>query len=203
MATNIYAESTILAIDSLPLRRFTVAENHALGDAGVLGENDRVELLDGVLVMMSSISPPHAYVVSVTHDELSSRVPERTYVRIQQPVTLSTSEPQPDLAIVKGSNSTYRTRHPGPSDILILIEVADATSRTDRMKAHIYAAAQIPEYWIIDLADRSIETLSDPRSPRGTSTAQYATKRILKSRDDVTVSIAKKKFSVRVKSLLT
>src|SRR5438093_12026003 len=98
--------------ETAPLRRFTVDENHSMGTAGVL-DDDRVELLDGLIVMMSPIGPPHAYSMGRTNRLLESVLSDDWHVRLQLPITLAGSEPQPDLAVVRGTMATYALRHPG------------------------------------------------------------------------------------------
>jgi Uma2 family endonuclease len=155
-----------------PLRRFTVDEYHAMGSAGVL-EDDRVELLDGLIVMMSPIGPPHAYSMRRANRLLESVLPDDWDVRQQLPITLPRSEPQPDLAVVRGTMATYARRHPGPGDIGLLIEVSDTTLLVDRRKALLYAAALVPQYWIINLGARQLEVYTDPRQTRKNIAAKY------------------------------
>jgi Uma2 family endonuclease len=132
-------------------------------DAGVLSGDDRVELIDGLLVDMSPIHLPHSYVVRVLSKALSRLTLGAWEVFSQQPITLSTSEPQPDIAVARGSDADYKVRHPGPADIGLAVEVADSSSDNDRkLKRQVYAAAGIAEYWIVNLHDRQIETFRDP-----------------------------------------
>ena len=202
MATQSLAEEQHILTDDLPLRRFTVEEYYALGEAGVLGENDHVELLDGVLVMMSPINPPHAYVVGKLGELLTKRVPSGVVVRLQQPITLSTSAPQPDVVIALGAASRYRERHPGPDDILLIIEVSDTTLRMDRRKAKVYAAAGIPEYWIIDVVKCQVEVRKLPPTTRGKKIAEYDPEEIFKPRDEITFKIKNRTIRLPVSELL-
>jgi Uma2 family endonuclease len=87
-------------------------------------------------------------------------------LRVQSAVTLSDSEPEPDLAIVRGDESLYLARHPGPPDVGLVAEVADSTLPADRIdKCRIYARAGIVCYWIINVNDRQIEVYSNPSGP--------------------------------------
>jgi Uma2 family endonuclease len=85
-------------------------------------------------------------------------------LRSEQPITLSDSEPQPDIVLARGDHTTYRTRHPGPADIGLVVEVADTSLTVDRNDmARIYARAGLPVYWIINVVDRQVEVYTDPR----------------------------------------
>jgi Uma2 family endonuclease len=159
-------DADILIRHPVPRRRLTVAEYYRLGQVGILGEDDRVELLEGQLVAMSPIGPRHAFVVDGLVRMLSDAVGERAYVRGQNPVTLDDgSEPQPDVAVVNLRPTGYVKAHPGPSDIFLLIEVADSSLETDSgAKAEIYAKSGIPEFWIVDL---TTDTVRVHRQPKG------------------------------------
>ena len=143
-----------------PVRRhrLTVEDYHRLGDAGVLGVDDRVELLDGQLIDMSSISPRHAFVVGMLSQTLMSAVGERAWVRVQHPIVLdSGSEPQPDIVLAQPPTQKYRQSHPRPDDVLLLIEVADTTFEIDSgAKLELYAKAGIREFWIVDLTTNRV-----------------------------------------------
>ncbi len=146
------------------LRRFTVAEYHRLIQLGVLTEGENVELLDGFLVHKMSRNPPHDTVLQLLMAVLPPRLPAGWTLRMQSAVTLSASEPEPDGAVVRGGPRTYVTRHPGPADFGIVIEVADSTLAGDRAdKQRLYAQDGLPEYWIVNLVDRQVEVYTNPR----------------------------------------
>ena len=147
------------------LKQWTVEDYHRMLGAGILSPEDRVELLEGQIVERVPQNPPHASRIDDGGDYLKALFAQRAKVRVQLPVTLAPgSEPEPDFAIVRPDPNRYRDRHPGPQDILLLIEVADATLTRDRThKAAIYAKAGIPEYWIIDLPQRQMIVLQDPQ----------------------------------------
>jgi Uma2 family endonuclease len=146
------------------LHRFTVEQYHRMIESGVLTENDKVQLIEGIILKMTPVGTPHAYAVDALQEEIHKRLPAGWKVFVQRPVTLATSEPEPDLSIVVGSRTDYKARHPGPAEIAILIEVADSSLALDRgPKAVIYAAARIPEYWIVNLHDRQIEIYRQPQ----------------------------------------
>ncbi|MEM7134745.1 MAG: Uma2 family endonuclease [Chloroflexota bacterium] len=146
-----------------PLHRFTIDEYHSMINAGILDEDDKVELLEGYLVETTPKNPPHRIATYSTREELRNIVPNGWFVDSQEAITLSVSEPEPDVFIVRGKQRDYAERHPGPEDIAIVIEVSDATLQRDRVtKKRVYAEAGIPVYWIINLIDDQIELYSAP-----------------------------------------
>jgi Uma2 family endonuclease len=132
-------------------------------ETGILGEDDRVELLDGWIIEMSPIGPPHATCVGLIAAALQNILPSGWFLRLQDPITLATSEPEPDLAIVRGNLRDYSDRHPGGDDIGLMIEVADASLQFDRLQKRAqYAMAGIVQYWIVNLVDRCVELHRGP-----------------------------------------
>ena len=132
---------------------------------GVLTDDDPVELLEGVLVFHMPKNPPHRFVTRAAFDAISGMLPAGWHCQMQEPITLDDGEPEPDLAIIRGATTDYRTRHPAAADAAIVIEVADSTLDRDRgVKLRSYARAGIREYWIINLVDRRIEMFKDPVS---------------------------------------
>ena len=163
--TNADFPATIVPLvgGTAPLRRFTVDEYHRMIETGILGENDRVELIDGWIIEMSPIGPPHTTCVSLILAALQESLPDGWCVRGQGPLTLQTSEPEPDVAVVRGGIRDYRDHHPAGPEIALVIEVADTSLKFDRAeKRQQYATAEIPEYWIVNLADRCVEVHRDP-----------------------------------------
>jgi Uma2 family endonuclease len=146
--------------------RMTVERYFGLVEAGVLSEDDRVELLEGVVVAVTPSSPPHAAVVSMATRALLRVVGERASVRPQCTLVLGRfSAPEPDVAVVPGSDRDYLSAHPRTA--WLVIEVADTSLKQDRItKAAIYAAAGIPEYWIVNLRDGVVEVMRDPDRER-------------------------------------
>lgn len=136
-------------------------------ETGVLTENDRVELLDGQIVAKMTHNPPHDAAVDLTQSEVAAVLPSGWRVRVQSAITLARSEPEPDVAVVRGPARRYVRSHPRPPDIGLLVEVADATLRFDRIrKARAYARARIPVYWIVNLMDLCVEVYTEPRAGR-------------------------------------
>ncbi len=147
--------------------RYTAARYFALVDEGVLGPDDRVELLEGVIVAMSPHNPPHASAVRRVSKALDRAVGDRAVVSVQLPLVVSDeSVPEPDVAVGAGRESDYDAVH--PTTALLVVEVADSSLLGDRLtKGPIYAAAGIAEYWILNLRDDVIEVFRDPDRETG------------------------------------
>jgi Uma2 family endonuclease len=148
-------------------RPFSVAEYHRMADAGILTEDDRVELLEGVIVLMSPQNEPHAHAIEVLNETLVMQVTGRYRVRPQLPLTIDDrSEPEPDLAVlpIPQAGAPVLNRR----DALLVIEVASDSLRKDRLvKSRIYARAGIPEYWIVNVEERCVEVSRDPDPAAG------------------------------------
>ena len=147
-------------------RRFTVAEFMHLADIGFLREDERVELIRGEIVEMSPINVAHASTVSRLLSVLSKLLGHQVILSIQNPVQLDDETLlQPDVALLKPRDDFYSIQHPGPEDILLVIEVSDSTVLYDRrVKASLYGTAGIIEYWIVNLPERQIEVSREPRA---------------------------------------
>ena len=143
-------------------RRFTVEEYHKMGEAGIFGEGDRVELVDGEVIEMNPIGWRHARCVDRLTMRLARAAGDRYIVGVQRPISLTEhGEPQPDLVIYEESPPG---RQPGPGEVLVLIEVSDSTLSYDKdVKLPRYARAGIPEVWIVDLQGGAVERYNDPR----------------------------------------
>jgi Uma2 family endonuclease len=146
-----------------PGHRFTVDEYHKMIEVGTLTEDHAVELLEGWIVAKKPHSPPHDGTIGLAEESIRHRLPAGWRIRVQCAITTDDSEPEPDLAIVRGEPRSFLARHPGPGDIGTLIEVADLSLANDRGdKGRIYARAAIPIYWIINLVDNKVEVYTDP-----------------------------------------
>ncbi|MCI0529796.1 MAG: Uma2 family endonuclease [Nitrospira sp.] len=146
--------------------RLSVSQYHEMIRAGILTEDDPVELLEGWLVTKMPKNPPHRLTTQLTREALARLLPIGWYVDAQEPITLEDSEPEPDLVIVRGDRRQYRDRHPGPQDVALVVEVADATLQRDRtLKKRTYALAGIPIYWIVNLPENQFEVYIDPSGP--------------------------------------
>ncbi len=144
-------------------RLWTVDEYHRMIEVGLLTPDDKVELLEGQIIQVSPQRPPHAATTQRTSDYLKAILKGQAHVRSQLPITLSTSEPEPDIAVVRIDPAAYGDHHPTPDEIFLLIEVAYTTLDTDREdKAPIYARANIADYWILDVSDRQVYVFRNP-----------------------------------------
>jgi Uma2 family endonuclease len=142
--------------------RLTTEQYFGLVETGVLSEEDRVELLEGVIVAMTPTNPPHDSAVTRVSVALYDAVGRRAVVRTQCTFLVGRwSAPEPDVAVVAGSLADYDDVHPRTA--LLVVEVADSSLPQDRIsKARIYAAAGVPEYWIANLRDGVVEVLREP-----------------------------------------
>ena len=152
-----------LAVPTEPVWRFRVEQYHQMIRWGILGEDDPVELLEGWLIPKMPKNPPHRASTKLTRNALEAIIPNGWYVDAQEPITLENSEPEPDIVIVKGDTRDYLDRHPGASDLALVVEIADSTLERDRtLKKGIYARAGISVYWIVNLIDKQLEVYTQP-----------------------------------------
>jgi Uma2 family endonuclease len=175
-------------------RRFSFDEYFKLVEAGILREHDRVELIDGEILLMAPIGLDHASVVARMNRSLVSRLGERAIVMPQSTQRLSDfNAPEPDFAIAAPRDDFYRSAYAKPSDMFAFVEVAQSSLAYDRgRKLRLYARHGIQEYWIADLADWSVEVLREPREET------YASRRIARGEEslafaavaDVTFTVA-------------
>ncbi|MCS7207332.1 MAG: Uma2 family endonuclease [Dehalococcoidia bacterium] len=145
-------------------RLFTVEEYHRMAETGILGEDDRVELLEGEIRTMAPIGIRHASTVLRLIRILSEKVGPHAFVNAQNPVRLGPySEPQPDITLLVPRPDYYASAHPGPQDVLLLIEVADTSADYERqVKVPLYARAGVREVWLVDLAAGCVEVYREP-----------------------------------------
>jgi Uma2 family endonuclease len=162
MAT-ITEPQTVLPGTGPELYRMTVDEYERLAEAGIL-RDPRIELIDGYLVHKMTKTPDHVLAVEGSRDALLALNLQGWRVMVQDPVRIPEfDEPEPDVALAKGNRKDYQGRHPGPRDIGLIVEVADSSLATDRgVKCAAYGRAGIPNYWIVNLAERRVETYSQP-----------------------------------------
>lgn len=145
-------------------RQFTISDYRQMYRAGILAEDDRVELLDGEMYQMSPLGPWHIVVTNRLTKMLVHLVGDDAVVSVQNAIQLNdVSEPQPDIAVVHPRADTYTEQSIQASDVYLIIEVADTSLGYDRgQKLPRYAQAAIPEVWIIDINGRCIEQYSQP-----------------------------------------
>jgi Uma2 family endonuclease len=150
-------------------RRFARAEYHRMAEAGILGEDDRVELIRGEIVEMSPIGRRHRAFVGNLNQLLAVRLAGRAVVWMQNPIVLAEdTELQPDVVVLRRGAVSYRDRDASGEDVLLLIEVAESSLAYDRStKLRLYAEAGIPEYWVVDCAAETVEVHRAPTGPDG------------------------------------
>ncbi len=153
-------------------RQFSIQDYHQMVVAGILGEDERVELIQGKIIKMSPIGTRYASCVKRLLKLFSQSLGDSVTVAVQDPIELSNlSEPQPDLALLKPRDDFYATGHPQPQDILLLVEVADTTIEGDfaertlrerTIKIPLYASSGICEVWLVDVNEQVIEVFREP-----------------------------------------
>jgi Uma2 family endonuclease len=158
-------------MSTVSLKRWTREEYDRLIAAGVLSPEERVELLEGDIVRMWPPNPAHALAVRNAEEALREVFRAGFDVRVQMPFIADDSEPEPDVAVVRGHRRDYRQDH--PASAVLLVEVSNTTLDYDRRrKGPAYARAGVPEYWIVNLFARVVEVYRDPTPDRGYQTSQ-------------------------------
>ncbi|MEO1451981.1 MAG: Uma2 family endonuclease [Bacteroidota bacterium] len=164
-------------------RLINVSEYYQMAEAGIIRPAEKVELLFGKILSMRPVGVRHALCVKLIMHVLSNKLPEDIALSVQDPIRLDNhSEPEPDLAIIKGPLRRYIKQHPGPKDILLVIEVADSSFEKDlHYKLPLYAQAGIPHCWIVDLNKNQVHVFSEPAGE------QYKFRQILGVEEEVKV----------------
>jgi len=147
-----------------PRHRYTVADYHRMAEVGILASNARVELIDGEIIDMAPPGSLHAGTVNALVRWLARAAGDQAVLLVQNPVSLSQhSEPQPDLAVARPRVDFYKTGHPRPEDVLLIVEVADTSLRFDRdIKVDLYAGHAIAELWLVDLRVKHLVRYREP-----------------------------------------
>jgi Uma2 family endonuclease len=155
-------------LSSDSLKYWTVQDYDRMSDLGILNPSERTELIAGQIVLMVAKGTAHVVSLQLLADVLRQQLGDAALIRTQDPVVLDDfSEPEPDLAIVKGNILDYTDRHPLPADVHLVVEVANSTLKYDcEVKDKLYAQAGIPEYWVINLQDRQVHVFREP-TPTG------------------------------------
>lgn len=158
--------SRVLSNPATYLRRhkMTTDDYYNIGEAGILTEDDRVELIEGEIIDMVPIGSQHAYLLDKLNRVFTKQAPENTLVRIQNPLRLDNyNETEPDLALV--ANKNYSAYHPGPVDTLLVIEIADSSISYDtKVKTPLYSQHNIPEVWLINVNDHIVQIFQQPEN---------------------------------------
>ncbi len=148
------------------IAQFSVARYQRMVETGILTAEDKVELLENYVVLKMPRNPPHDSTIQRMLEKLFPLRPAGWGLGVQSAVALADSQPEPDFALVRGSAADYEHRHPGPSDVGLVIEVADSSLlRDQRDKTRIYARGGIPCYWIVNLVDQRVEVYTQPSGP--------------------------------------
>jgi Uma2 family endonuclease len=178
-------------------RRFNVTEYYQMAEAGILSDDERVELIEGEVIKMGSIGSKHAACIARLSGLFHNRMSNQAIPWVQNPVRLSDfSEPVPDVCLVKRRSDFYAAHHPVPADVLLLIEVADSSLLKDRnVKVPLYAAAGIAEVWLVDLPAQSIEVYSNPSQGAYLNAQEF-------KRDELVTSATITDFSLPVNEIL-
>ncbi|MEO0895393.1 MAG: Uma2 family endonuclease [Bacteroidota bacterium] len=148
--------------------RLSISQYNKMIDAGILTENDKVELINGEIIQMSPIGHKHITTVNRLNMLFASQFAPEAIVSIQNPVQLGTyNEPEPDVVLIKGPFKRYKNRKPALEDVFVIIEVADSSLRFDReIKASMYAKENVPMYWIVNVEEDTVEVYTQP-TPTG------------------------------------
>jgi Uma2 family endonuclease len=178
-------------------RYFNVTEFYRMAAAGVFSEDDRVELIEGEILEMSPIGSRHAACVGRLTELFSQQAGSRAIVWVQNPIRLNDySEPLPDIALLKRRADFYAEHHPTPADVFLIVEVADTSIDYDRnIKLPIYAQANIPEVWLVNLSKNIVEIYTQPANDK------YQKSRRLK-RGELLVSPQVSNLSIGVSEIL-
>lgn len=179
----------------------SIQQYHEFVGDGILTEDNPVELLEGHVVEKAPKTPAHRICTQQLRDLLARLLPPGWFVDDQEPITLSDSEPEPDVAVIRGKRTDYQAGHPGPGDVSLVVEVADSSLPRDRVtKRFIYAAAGIPVYWLINLDERCIEVF---REPQGAGRkADYRVVERYVAGDEIALNVGEFATSLRVDDLL-
>lgn len=185
------------------LWRCSVEQYHAMIQAGILTEDDPVELLEGWVVTKMPKNPRHSAVTQLIQGTFARMLPADWHARGQEPITTITSEPEPDIVIARGNLREYFDRHPGPQDLALVVEVADSSLRRDRMlKKRLYAAASIPVYWVVNLTDACIESYSEPSG--AAEQPDYRRQQVYSLAEEIPITLDGKEVArLSVRELLT
>ncbi|MCS7066372.1 MAG: Uma2 family endonuclease [Fimbriimonadales bacterium] len=184
----------------LPRYRFSREQYYRMAQMGLF-EGKRVELIAGEIVEMTPVGPEH-FAISDQVQEVFKRAFGKGYwVRFQGPLALGESEPEPDVAVVKGRRADYRTNH--PESAVLVVEVADTSLEYDRTyKMSLYAQAGIPEYWIVNLRDQQVEVYREPAPMEGTVFGFGYKVREIRTPGEAICPLAKPDIAIKVEELL-
>jgi Uma2 family endonuclease len=186
-------------------RLLTREEFHKMAEAGIFGPDERLELIDGeIYEKMSPQSTHHAYLIRRLETELGKVFSDAFECRSQLPLRIDAiAEPEPDICILPGSYEDFRDEHPQASATVLVIEIADSSLRMDRgRKVSLYARGGAPEYWIVNLKDRTVEVYREPQVFEGSDPRHgYGDMRIYRGGDTLS-PLAAPEASIAISALL-
>lgn len=161
-----------------PVKRYTIDEYHRLVDAGVFRGGRKFELIRGLILEKPVPGPPHCYTTrQLTRLFYTIFSVEEWVIGVQDSITLADSEPEPDVSVSRGPVSAYTTRHPGPADLVLVVEVAHSSIDFDRgVKLRLYAESKVSQYWIVDVEARTVDVYTHPsggKNPVYRTKAEY------------------------------
>jgi Uma2 family endonuclease len=167
------------------MKRLSVEQYDQMVEHGILPETNRFELIEGRIVEKDVKDPVHPTIVDLTRVAIQRVLPAGWFIRKEDPIRIPNrrSEPEPDLAVVRGTIRDYATRHPDPGDVALVVEVTRSTVAKDRALAKVYGSGDIPAYWIVDVARRRLEVYENPVG------GKYSSRRILGESDTVSLII--------------
>jgi Uma2 family endonuclease len=175
-----------------PTRRFTADEVLRMVDAGILAEDEPLELLDGELVVVTPQGPSHAGTTTVLHDRLRAAYGSAFVVREAKPMVAGIdSLPEPDLAVFRADARAFFERHPGGDEAVLIVEVAKTSLLVDLAKAETYARASVATYWLIDLVSRRLEVRTEPHAD-----GRYGVVNVLAAGDVIALPASDEKWKV-------
>ncbi len=166
-------------------KRLSVDQYDQMVEHGILPETNRFELINGRIMEKESKNPAHSTSVELTRRAVERILPAGWYVRKEDPVRIPNlrSEPEPDLAVVRGTIEDYAKRHPGPGDVALVVEVTRSSVAKDRALARVYGGGGIPAYWIVNVKSRRLEVYESP------ARRKYPAPKILGKTDTVSLVI--------------
>ena len=195
----------VLEAQSLPvplhLHRLSVEQYHRMIQAGILHSGDNIELLEGWLVEKMTRNPPHTVCTQLITEELRGLGLLGRSVRVQEPISLSDSEPEPDVVLARGHIRDFLEHHPLPHDTELLVEVSDATLRQDQtLKKRLYARANTAVYWIANLLEWQIEVYEKPQP--ALESPDYAVVQIYRAGEQIPFALEGQTYLLNVSDLL-
>ncbi|MGB3790546.1 MAG: Uma2 family endonuclease [Phormidesmis sp.] len=158
-------QPSTIALEPAKLKRWTVETYNRMSELGILASHERTELIMGQIVVMAAKGTPHITALRLLAQQLDQFLADRPFfASTQDPIALDDlSELEPDLAILRGEILDYNNKHPQPQDVVLITEIADSTLRQDcEVKDKVYARANIPEYWVLDLKNYQLHIFQQP-----------------------------------------